>query len=659
MKVTAKLVASIKKDPIAVLDTLSTDDIASILQEASHAYFNKGKPILPDNLYDEVKGYMQERDPSHPILREVGSKIKTGKVELPYWMGSMDKIKSDEKEIRKWAMRYAGRVVISDKLDGNSALLHVKGSSAQLFTRGNGNEGQDISHMLAFIGGVPKNLSNLVNTNTAAAELTVRGELIISRDNFKKVAHLGKNARNMVAGVLNAKKPDLQIAKLVRFVAYELIHPANVTPSAGLAFMAKAGFDVVHHETTSILDLNAEVLSRFLEKRRSSSPYEVDGIVVVHDAVGGRRIRGENPKHAFAFKSMSFMNQVEVIVRSVEWNVSKDGFIKPVVVFDGVELGGVVVRRATGNNARFIVDNKIGPGAKIVVTRSGDVIPAITGIVEPAEVPSLPSMPFKWTESGSDILVTISNGRDDIAIKQLEFFFSKVKVRGLSSGLVKKLYEAGFDDIGKILTMTKSQLMGVDGFKDKLATNVVDGIKDAMKDVHEIVLMEASNNFGRGVGSKKLAIIIEAFPKILEDDNYYPDKQELVKLNGVEQKTAQQFLEGLKSWRSYKSKFNLGKYMRAATAASAAQTLPLRSNVQQSFKNVVFVFTGFRNKALEEAIIERGGKVNQSISKNVNIVITKDDDSSSSKITKARDLGLEVISLDAFVKAYKLEKKVN
>jgi NAD-dependent DNA ligase len=156
MKVTAKLIRAIKDDPITMLDGLSTDEIATILQEASHSYFNKGKPILSDNLYDEIKAYMQKRDPTHPILREVGSKVKTGKVELPYWMGSMDKIKSDEKEIRKWALRYAGRVVVSDKLDGNSALLHVKGETVSLFTRGNGYEGQDISHMLSFVTGVPK-----------------------------------------------------------------------------------------------------------------------------------------------------------------------------------------------------------------------------------------------------------------------------------------------------------------------------------------------------------------------------------------------------------------------------------------------------------------------------------------------------------------------
>ncbi len=657
MKVTAKLIQSIKDDPIKVLESLSTDDIATILQEASHSYFNKGKPILSDNLYDEIKDYMRQRDPSHPILREIGSKVKTGKVELPYWMGSMDKIKSDEKEIRKWAMRYAGRVVVSDKLDGNSALLHVKGTTTSLFTRGNGYEGQDVSHMLSFISGVP---SNPKVSSLAKPELTVRGELIISRKDFQQVSHLGKNARNMVAGVLNAKKPDLQIARLARFVAYELIQPADMTPSNGLSFLSKAGFEVVHHETTSILDLNVESLSRFLEKRRSSSEYEVDGIVVVHDAIGGRRVHGENPKHAFAFKSMNFMNQAEVIVQSVEWNVSKDGFIKPVVIFDGVDLGGVVVRRATGNNARFIVDNKIGPGAKIVVTRSGDVIPAITAIIDPAEKPGMPSMPFKWTDSGCDILVTNSSGRDDIAIKQLEFFFSKVKVKGLSSGLIKKLYQAGFDDVGKILSMTKQQLMGVDGFKEKLASNIVEGINDTMRDVDEIVLMEASNTFGRGVGSKKLTVIVGAFPAILDDDKYYPLKEELVQLSGIEQKTATQFLDGLKMWRTYKTRYRLSNYLAKKSSEAKEQQQQQQQQKQQKqqkqqiFKDITFVFTGFRDKALEATIVELGGKVNQTISKNVDVVISKDEDSSSAKVQKARDLGLEVVSLDAFLKAYKL-----
>ena len=646
MKIKAALVTALKQSPIATLDSLTADEIANILQEAGDQYFNKGKPILSDNLYDEVKAYLQKRDPKHPILLQVGSTVRTGKVQLPYWMGSMDKIKSNEKDIRKWASRFAGGVILSDKLDGNSALIHIKGKNApKMFTRGNGHEGQDISHMLAFISGVPRNYASL-------EDLTVRGELIISRSAFESVKHLGKNARNMVAGILNAKKPDMQIAKLVKFVAYELINPDNLLPSAGLSFLKKTGFEVVHHEIVSLLDLNADLLSKFLEDRRSKSPYMVDGIVVIHDALDHKRISGENPKHAFAFKSMSLMDQVEVVVQSVEWNVSKDGYIKPVVIFEGVDLGGVVVRRATGNNAKFIHDNMIGPGAKIVVTRSGDVIPAITAIVEHAEAPSMPAdIPYKWNESGCDIVVQEATDREDIAIKQLEFFFSKVKVKGLSAGLLKKLYAAGFDNVDKILSASQVDLVRIDGFKDKLATNIVEAIEHTMKSVDEILLMQASNAFGRGIGGSRITLITKAFPKILVDDKYYPETNELIQLDGIERKTAEKFIEGLRSWRDYKKKNRLARFLTSGPPAANVVPKP----PPQSFKDIVIVFTGFRNKVLEDEITARGGKINQSISKNVDIVIKKDDDATSSKITKAQDLGLEIMSLETFLKKNELK----
>jgi DNA ligase (NAD+) len=644
MKIKAALISALKQSPIATLDSLTADEIANILQAAGDQYFNKGKPILSDNLYDEVKAYLQKRDPKHPILLQVGSIVRSGKVTLPYWMGSMDKIKSNDKDIRKWASRFAGGVILSDKLDGNSALIHMKGKNApKMFTRGNGHEGQDISHMLAFISGVPRNYASL-------EDLTVRGELIISRSAFESVKHLGKNARNMVAGILNAKNPDMQIAKLVKFVAYELINPNNLLPSEGLAFLKKTGFEVVHHEIVSLLDLSSDLLSKFLKDRRSKSPYMVDGIVVIHDALDNKRISGENPKHAFAFKSMSLMDHVEVVVQSVEWNVSKDGYIKPVVIFEGVDLGGVVVRRATGNNAKFIHDNMIGPGAKIVVTRSGDVIPAITAIVEHAEAPSMPAdIPYKWNDSGCDIVVQEARYREDIAIKQLEFFFSKVKVKGLSAGLLTKLYAAGFDNVDKILSASRADLVRIDGFKDKLASNIVEAIEHTMKSVDVISLMQASNAFGRGIGGSRITLITKAFPKILVDDKYYPETNELIQLEGIERKTAEKFIEGLRSWRDYKKKNRLTRFL-SAPPANVVPTPP-----HQSFKDIVVVFTGFRNKVLEDEISARGGKINQSISKNVDIVIKKDDDATSSKITKAQELGLEIMSLKTFLKKNELK----
>lgn len=644
MKVTRAVINAIKADPFEAMSKMSDDDIASVIQEANHSYFNKGKPVFSDTVFDEIKETLRKRVPNHPALTTVGAPTLRDKAILPYWMGSMDKIKSDEKEVSKWVAKYAGHAVISDKLDGNSALLHVSGGKATLFTRGDGREGQNISHLLPYILGLPAGLPVALSE-----DLSVRGELIISRKDFAKVAHLGKNARNMVAGILNAKKPDIQIARLVHFVAYELIAPSGKTPSVGLANLAKQHFDVVHHQRVSLLDINVEFLTNVLGNRRKSSPYEIDGIVVMHDDASHLRVPGENPKHAFAYKSMMFMNQAEVVVKSVEWNVSKDGYIKPVVLFDGVELGGVLVQRATGINGKFISDNKIGPGAKITVTRSGDVIPAITAIIEGAERASMPTeMPYKWTASGCDVVVDTSDQpRDDISLKLIEFFFSKVKVNGLSAGLLKKIYDAGYDTIGKIVTIDHAKLSAIDGFKDKLATKIADGIGTRMKDVDQVTLMAASNCFGRGMGERKIQMITRVLPRVLEDDRYVPQQKDLVAIQGIEAKSAFQFLEGLTKWRAFKSANHLEP--AAGQAAEPPQQKPPQAQI---FDGIAVLFTGARSKEAEAFIVARGGTIKESISKNVDIVVCKDVSAKTSKLEKARSLGIKVMSLDSFLATY-------
>lgn len=639
MKVTRSVIIAIKADPFAELAKMSDDDIASVIQEANHRYFNKGKPVFTDTVFDEIKDALRKRVPNHPVLDMVGATTIRDKATLPFWMGSMDKIKSDEKEVSKWVNKYMGHAVISDKLDGNSALLHVHGGKAMLFTRGDGYDGQNISHLLSYIGGIPKPIKS---------ELSVRGELIISRDDFLKVQDLGKNARNMVAGTLNAKKPDIQIARLIRFVAYELIAPAGKTPSAGLAELSKQNFEVVHHQRVSLGDLNVEYLTNVLGNRRKSSPYEIDGIVVMHDDASHLRVPGENPKHAFAYKSMMFMNQAEVVVKSVEWTVSKDGYIKPVVVFDGVELGGVSVQRATGINGKFINDNKIGPGAKITVTRSGDVIPAITAIIEGAERASMPSgMPYKWTASGCDVVVNDGAPRDDVALKLIEFFFSKVKINGLSAGLLKKMFDAGYDTIGKIVSIQRAQLLDIDGFKEKLATNISEGIQMRMKDVDQVTLMAASNCFGRGMGTRKILMITDVFPRVLDDDKFSPMAHQLVAIPGVEAKSASQFLQGLIEWRAFKKANHLDRIVPPSTSTANAT-----KSVEQVFNGIGVLFTGVRSKEAEAFIVARGGTIKEAITKNVNIVVCKDVAAKTSKLEKARSLGIEVVSLDAFLKRH-------
>lgn len=210
------------KDPIGVLQNLDENDIVQVIQRANHLYYNQGKPLFTDQVYDVIKEYLASIAPQHPILKNIGATVDGigRKVTLPYFMGSLDKIKNDTKALENWKKRFDGHVVISDKLDGNSGLLVFDAGTLELslYTRGDGREGQNISHLLPFL-----------QTNITSAKLkesfAIRGELIIAKEAFETVSNKGANARNMVAGLLNSKIPDLQIASLTQFVAYEVIFP--------------------------------------------------------------------------------------------------------------------------------------------------------------------------------------------------------------------------------------------------------------------------------------------------------------------------------------------------------------------------------------------------------------------------------------------------
>jgi DNA ligase (NAD+) len=639
-------ILALNKNYKAVITKLTEDEIASIIQYANHHYYNLDKPVISDNVYDAIREYLHSINPDHPILKHIGAVIDDDerKVKLPYWMGSMDKIKSDNQVIDKWKKSYEGSVIISDKLDGNSGLFQWKNEKCVLYTRGNGIEGLNISHLLPFILNIP-DIKNFKNYK----EFTVRGELIIADDDFEKVKDKGANARNMVAGLLNAKLPNLELVKYIQFVSYELIMP-HLEPAKQFKLMKDIGFKTVYNAAIPIKDVSADTLSKILLERRTESEFTIDGIIVYHNALHNR-MNGENPKHAFAFKSVAMMDRAEVIVTEIEWNISKDGLLKPVIIFDGVNLSGAVVRRATGFNGKFVKDNHIGVGAKIVIMRSGDVIPHIVEVVDKAVEVGLPeNINYKWTESGVDIVVSKSNAGEEINLKNMIFFFQKIKVVGLSEGILAKMQKSGYDNVGKIITMKKEDLLKLEGFKEKLADKIYDAIQQRFLKIDPVLLAAATNAFGRGIGERKLKTIVDKFPEILYDKKCRPSVSELVKIEGIEEKTAKVILDNLPVFREFVKDNHLEKYfkLREEKEEYIGEALP------QIFKDKGFIFTGVRDDNVEAFIVASGGVIKKAISKNVNVLICKDKNSKSSKMEEARKLGIEIVQLDEFKKLHKV-----
>jgi NAD-dependent DNA ligase len=369
-------------------------------------------------------------------------------------------------------------------------------------------------------------------------------------------------------------------------------------PEQQMEMLSKMKFNCVH--SIKVDELSVETLSNMLVNRREKSEFEVDGIVVAHNKMHQRA--KENPKYAFAFKSVQTMSKAEVIVTHVEWNISKDGYLIPVINFEGISLNGVTIKRDHGFNGKFIKDNVIGPGSKIMIMRSGDVIPYVESIVSQSSSgkPQMPDVDYIWSSSGVDI-IQADMENDEVVFKNLEYFFKKIEFVGLGAGNLRKIFDAGYKTVYDILNISKQQLALIDTFKDKMATKIYDSIQQKKANIDCITMMDASNMLGRGIGSKKLALIVEKIPTIITR-NYVPTKQELLAIKGIEDKTATTIINGLPKYREFVKANKLECYHQTE-----------KENVGQSsssiFTDQVVVFTGFRSKPLEEFINNNGGTV--------------------------------------------------
>jgi len=251
--VSKTIIKSIIADPLKYFQKNSSDHIAEILIYLNDKFFN-GEAEVSDNVYDILKDLMEEKYPDHPVLKLVGAPIEHNKVDLPYWMGSMDK-KKTESEVTKFSTEYKGEYVISDKLDGISALLLLENNSINLYTRGNGTAGSNISHLIPFLG-IDSLITKCFSEKEKEKKIAIRGELLLSKNNFELVKYLGANGRNMVSGIVNAKNPDLSILKLIDFVAYEIIEP-RLKPEDQMKRLKKCGFKLVENSKT--LDISYKI----------------------------------------------------------------------------------------------------------------------------------------------------------------------------------------------------------------------------------------------------------------------------------------------------------------------------------------------------------------------------------------------------------------
>jgi len=630
-----KNIQNFKKNGITVLQGLNENELTEMLSVANILYRNF-QPIMTDNEYDILQDFITEKYPSNQEVHKIGAPVEKNKVTLPYEMASMDKIKPDTTALSNWTKKYTGPYVLSCKLDGVSGLYTTEGKTAKLYTRGDGKVGQDVSHLIPHLR-LPKSKG-----------IVIRGEFIIPKTTFEtKYKTKFANPRNMVAGIVNHKTLNEAVNDM-HFVAYEVIKPV-LKPSDQMSFLRLQNVDIVLNKTTS--SLSNELLSETLVDWRQNYVYEIDGVIVTDDKIYPRK--SGNPEHSFAFKMVLSDQIAEAKVVDVIWTPSKDGYLKPRVQIEPINLGGVRIEYATGFNGAFINDNKVGIGAIIELIRSGDVIPHIRKVTTQAEEAKMPSVSYKWNDTHVDIMLEDISGDETVKEKVITGFFRGIGVEGLSSGNIARIIEAGFDSVPKILRMTIPDFLKVDGFKEKTATKLYNGIKQQLDSASIITIMSASNIFGRGFSGKKTELIMEAYPDILISTESAQEKvNKIASIKGMAKKTAESFVQAIPNFIKFIHETNLTDKISQKEAKEAKEAKETTKDTSNPLFGKTIVMTGFRDAAIQQALKDVGAKLGSSVSKNTFLVLVKDLGEDTGKALDAKKLGIQLMTPEEFKAKY-------
>jgi DNA ligase (NAD+) len=625
----------------------SLSALENTIQSAADAYYNSTSPTMSDSSFDAAMEQLRALAPLSKVLKAVGAPVMGAKVPLPFSLFSLNKVKPGG-QLAKWAGRNAGPFVLSDKLDGVSALAVWRRNPGQkqwkvsMFSRGNGVEGTDLTHLSHLL---PKKLRIL--PKAPKAELfAVRGELIVPKADFQP--ELASDARSLVSGLVNRRTLDDEAMKklaLVHFVAYEVVFP-NLPKRDQFKLLTSCGLKVVPARVEDAV--SDSILEAYYSQRLSLSKFAIDGIVVDSGSAHALPTSG-NPTYAVAFKKELEQQGGDTTVIEVVWEASKDSKLIPRVRYEPVDVGGVILKVATGINARFIGAQGIGPGARIHVIRSGSVIPKITRVIE-AVAPQMPPVEFVWDANRVHALVVGDNA--GVVCKRIVKFFVELGIENIKEGLVRRFYENGMTTLASYLEADEAKLLTMPGVNLTLASKLVNNIQAGIKGADPVKLLTASNCFGTGVGPVRLAAALKAFSYLLERDMSLNCREEVLSdlrgLDGLSSITAERMVVGFIAFSAF--------MVEHPQILLGVPDEEIEQEQEEGLLGMVAVFTGFREPVWEKAITSAGGRVTTSVSSQTTIVVVKDlEVKESGKESKARSLGIRVVDAPTFAEEFGFE----
>lgn len=632
------------------------------LNDYAYRYYTLDEPTIADveydKLYDELERLERESGMKYPDspTNRVGGELLDGFEQYTHQSRLYSLAKCHQKEeLEAWIEKIAKDVgkfpdcSVEYKYDGLTVNLSYDGGELiRAVTRGNGTIGEIVTAQATTIRTIPL-------TIPYKGRIEVQGECIMRLSELNKYNQTHaiplKNARNGAAGALRNLDPKVTAERHLDFIAYSVGYSPETEFKSQKEMndflkvnRFKSGDYVKIAESMSQI---TEYVSQ-IEDMRSNLDYLIDGAVIKINDMSIRQELGATikaPRWAMAFKYEA--EEVTTTIKDVLWQVSRTGKVNPLAVLEPVELAGVTVSRATLNNLDDIARKDVKIGSKVFIRRSNDVIPEILGVAEhfpdsrdilpPEQCPSCGS---ELRREGAFLYCDNHEGCGAINVSKIEHFASKdaMDIDGLSEKTIEKLYDMGYlRNLTDLYKITAEQLSQAEGFKDKKITNTLNAINKSKKvSFSRFIYALGINN----IGKKSAQTLAEHYKNI---EALLQCTQE--ELNGLDD-FGQIMSEGV--YRYLHEQKNIEQIHQLIALGVEIEAQEIKSGVFEGY-NVCITGTLSKPRGeIGEMITQRGGKLSQSVSKNVNMLLAGEN--AGSKLQKAEKLGIRIIDENEFEK---------
>lgn len=658
------------------------EELRNLIREHDHKYFVLNQPSISDFEYDQLFRELKDLEQAYPELitsdsptQRVGSDLvkefRTVLHKIP--MLSLANTYSAE-ELYDFDRRVrdglpAGEkieYVCELKIDGVSVSLRYKNKKLIIAaTRGDGTSGEEITNNIKTIRSVPLKIKSVTNQDYNFDELEVRGEIYMETDAFNKWNEERElngektfaNPRNSTAGTIKLQDPKLVAQRPLQIFIYYLFLDNSEMKSQGenLKLLDELGFRINKHYCVCSGIQEVMKFCDEWEEKREELPFEIDGVVIKVNSIKQQRILGsiaKSPRWAVAYKFKA--KQVLTKLNKITWQVGRTGAITPVAELEPVLLAGSTISRATLHNIDEIKRKDIREFDWVVIEKGGDVIPKVVSVdlskrdknsnevKVPSKCPECGSNLFRTEE---EVAIYCENNQCPAQVKGRIIHFASrgaMDVEGLGESLVSLFVDQGFlstyCDIYS-LKENKEKLISIERFGEKSITNLLNAIEESKKRPFDKVLFALGIRYIGSGAAKKLA---EHFLSI--DTLIRASLEEIENIHEI----GPSISRSIKRFFSDKKNVMLIERLKDAGLTFSQEK---KKAVSSKFEEKTFVLTGtlstMSRESAKEIILQHGGIVTTSVSKNTNYVLA--GESAGSKLEKAQKLGIVIIGEEEFL----------